>query len=292
VGLRVGELTITTDSTEEPTLKIPLRGTAGPPAIQLDSTSVFFPTTNVGATSSPLTITATNVGYSDLQVTAAVSPSPVFVVDATGFAGTVAPAAKRTFTVSFAPSAPGLQTSMVSVTSSDPNQSTVNVTVSGLGRAVDAGAADAVSTDAPADGGSADVANEDAPPAIVDASSDAKPADADAAIADVGEAGASGPDASSSSDASMASDADGSMARADAAAGGSGGSSSGGAGRAGSGTSMDAASDGAGGGPVGMGSDEGGCGCRMGAPPHRRAFAWATLFALGLVRRRRRPWRT
>ena len=289
-GLRNGELTIITNSSEEPTIKVPLRGTTGPPAIQVDTANLLFPTTNVGASSSPVTITASNVGFSDLVVSTPLSASLDFVVDATGFAGTVAPAGRKTFTVSFAPSGGGTQTSTVTVSSNDPNRPTVSISVSGFGRVVEAGTGDASSTDAPTsdagpDAGATDGASEDAPPATPDAFNDAEPADA--AAADASEGGSSPPDASLPGDAGMT--PDGSTAAGGAAATGGGGTSAAGGtggtsggGRAGT-TAGSSAGGRAGSSPApgkAASDDSGGCSCRAPGSSSGRASisAWRPRF--------------
>src|SRR5262249_43873223 len=70
-GNRTGEVTFTTNDPSNPSIKVQLLGSSGPPAISLNNTqTLIFPSANVGAMTAPQPITVTNTGYSDLAVTA------------------------------------------------------------------------------------------------------------------------------------------------------------------------------------------------------------------------------
>jgi hypothetical protein len=208
-GVRSGELTLTISDPNSPTIRIPLQGTCGPPAITLSSNTIVFPTTNVGSQSSAQQVDVSNSGFTDLVVNGVVltAGSGDFSLDATNLANPLAPGASSSFRVRFTPFTGGLLTGSVTVSSNDPAAPTKVVNLSGTGRIADAGAdaTDDVSNDggAVADGPAMDVTESDAGPAdapgIADTRTDDEPdaSLADAAIDQSGSIDSAGPDASS-----------------------------------------------------------------------------------------------
>jgi hypothetical protein len=133
-GLRNGELTLNTNDPANPTIKVPLQGTAGPPAITLDTGSVAFGTTNVGATSPATQVTISNTGFSALTVSSIIlsgmNPND-FVLNPMGFPATLGVGGSGKFSVSFAPTASGSRSGTVIITSNDPSNPTKTVSMFG-----------------------------------------------------------------------------------------------------------------------------------------------------------------
>lgn len=170
-GVRTGAITIASNDAASP-LTIALRGSSGPPAITVDTTTVAFPATDVGSVSAASTIAISNTGFSALAVSSialsGANPGD-FSLTAPALPANLAPGASISVPTRFAPSAVGVRTATINIASNDPSSPTKTVSVSGTGRAVDAGV-DAA-PDAPLD-------------TAVDAADSTTPDTADTSVAD------------------------------------------------------------------------------------------------------------
>ncbi|MBX5483555.1 MAG: choice-of-anchor D domain-containing protein [Myxococcaceae bacterium] len=115
LGPATGTLTITSDSPLSPTV-VQLAGNGVEPHLALSNTLIAFPDTVVGATSVSSTITATNTGSGSLHIFPPTISSPF----TTTLAETTIPeGGSTTFTITFAPTAPGPITGSIVVVSDD-----------------------------------------------------------------------------------------------------------------------------------------------------------------------------
>jgi len=110
---------------------ISLTVTANGPIASLSPTSLTFPKTVVGVTSTPQTVTLTNTGVSTLNI-ASIVPSGDFAVPSTNCGGTLAPNAKCTVNVTFTPTQAGTRTGTLTFNDNAPN-SPQAVALSGTG---------------------------------------------------------------------------------------------------------------------------------------------------------------
>jgi hypothetical protein len=110
---------------------ISLTVTANGPIASLSPTSLTFPKTVVGVTSTPQTVTLTNTGVSTLNI-ASIVPSGDFAVQSTNCGGTLAPNAKCTVNVTFTPTQAGTRTGTLTFNDNAPN-SPQAVALSGTG---------------------------------------------------------------------------------------------------------------------------------------------------------------
>jgi hypothetical protein len=131
-GALTGMLTASSSSLPTPATVV-LSGIGGlTGAVAMTPALVNFPTTGVGTTSSPVTVTISNssaaVALDDLKL----STSPGFKLATTTCAESLAPGASCTAGVSFAPTNPGTQSGTLTLTSSTLAAS-ANVPLSGMG---------------------------------------------------------------------------------------------------------------------------------------------------------------
>jgi len=145
------------DPDENPvTVVVSGTATSAPVAdISLSPLSVNFGGVKVGSSSSPRTVTISNVGTADLSVTAmAVSGTHAadFSLDPGDGTGgtcgstpvTVTAAGNCTVTVTFSPSASGTRSASLGITSDDPDEPSVSVALAGTGAVPDINVTDSV----------------------------------------------------------------------------------------------------------------------------------------------------
>ncbi len=132
-GARTGTLSIPSDDPDTAVVDVALSGTgvAAQPDITVSPTSVDFGGVTVGDSKSEV-ITVTNDGTADLTITSVSSLSDPFSIT-DGCTGTLAPSDSCAITVNFAPSAVGTFSDSLDITSDDPDEGTVSVSVSGEG---------------------------------------------------------------------------------------------------------------------------------------------------------------
>ncbi|MFQ6093819.1 MAG: choice-of-anchor D domain-containing protein, partial [bacterium] len=131
-GTKSGTLTITSNDPDEETRYVSLSGTGTAPDIALSSNSHDFGDVLVDSSSSWL-FTISNVGNADLAVDSVTSDHPNFVVASPAFPQTVAPDDSISAEVIFTPSTTGLKTGSLTLFSDDPDEGTVNISLSGRG---------------------------------------------------------------------------------------------------------------------------------------------------------------
>jgi Abnormal spindle-like microcephaly-assoc'd, ASPM-SPD-2-Hydin/Beta-propeller repeat len=120
-GPRTGTLTVTADAQGSPyVVSLTGNGVAGGLAVAAPA-SLTFGTQNVGTTSAPQSVTLTNTGTANINVTG-VSPSGEFSqTNNCPIGSTLAPNANCTVTVTFSPKAAGTRTGTISIFDSSPN---------------------------------------------------------------------------------------------------------------------------------------------------------------------------
>lgn len=116
-------------------------GAAGTPDIAVSPTSIDFGDVTVLTTSSPVEVTISNTGTADLELFDGVlSDSTNFILDLNG--GTnpcgdapppIAPGGNCTVSVAFSPRSVGLFNAMITVTSNDPDEGTLDFPLTGNG---------------------------------------------------------------------------------------------------------------------------------------------------------------
>ena len=140
VGGKTALVTITSDDPDTPSLEVTLTGTGvvEEPDITVTPTSVDFGSVTVGDSDSR-TVTVKNDGTADLVITSVSTPADPFSVTDDGCSGqTLAPAASCAVTVDFAPTSAGAFSDSIVISSDDPDESTVTVSLSGEGAEVSA----------------------------------------------------------------------------------------------------------------------------------------------------------
>ncbi|MFQ5708977.1 MAG: malectin domain-containing carbohydrate-binding protein [bacterium] len=109
---------------------------SAPPVVAPDITvsplSLDFGDVDTSATSD-LTVTITNDGNADLQVSGLTTTNSVFSVVSPATPVTIVPAASEIVTVRFSPTAAGVQTGDLEITSDDPDEGLVTVSLTGNG---------------------------------------------------------------------------------------------------------------------------------------------------------------
>jgi uncharacterized protein (DUF58 family) len=86
----------------------------------------------VGA-GSEMTVTITNNGTGSLAVNDLAVSNPAFSIVSGPASFTIAPGASQIVTVQFAPAVTGIQTAVLTITSDDPDESNVSLTLRGNG---------------------------------------------------------------------------------------------------------------------------------------------------------------
>ena len=127
-----GTLSIPSDDPDTAVVDVALSGTgvAPQPDITVSTTSVDFGSVTVGDTADSQVVTVTNDGTADLNITSVSSLSDPFSTT-DGCTGTLAPTESCAVTVNFAPSAVGTFSDSLVITSDDPDEASVTVSVSG-----------------------------------------------------------------------------------------------------------------------------------------------------------------
>ncbi len=126
-------LTITSNDPDQGTLTVPLSGTgtALQPNITVNPTSLNFANVAVGSIST-LTVTVTNDGQADLNVTNVILSNGVFTYSGnTTF--TLAPAANNQLSIKFKPINATTYNGTLRIVSNSPGEDTVTVTLTGVG---------------------------------------------------------------------------------------------------------------------------------------------------------------
>ena len=138
VGAKTASVEIATNDPDTPTATVGLSGTGVSPAIAVSPATLAFGSILVGATSVAQTITITNTGDADLNISAITingADSGQFVkaggTCGTTFPKTLIPAASCTQTVTFNPTTVGAKVGNVAI--SAPYVTTANVALSGTG---------------------------------------------------------------------------------------------------------------------------------------------------------------
>jgi hypothetical protein len=136
-GAALGTSTITISGvsgslTNQTTLSLTV--TASGPIVSLSPTSLTFPKTDVGETSSPKTVTLTNTGASILNISS-IAPSGDFAIQSTTCGGTLAAKTKCAVKVTFTPTHAGTRTGALTFTDNAPG-SPQAVALSGTGAVV------------------------------------------------------------------------------------------------------------------------------------------------------------
>ena len=132
-GTRSATLTFVDNASGSPQT-VTLTGTGTVPQITVNPTSITFANTNVGATSSPSTITISNPGTANLQVTGITSSGANpgdFALAPTTFPISIAPNASASISVTFTPTGSGNRSATLSVANSTGTPQTVQLTGSG-----------------------------------------------------------------------------------------------------------------------------------------------------------------
>ncbi|MFQ6092235.1 MAG: choice-of-anchor D domain-containing protein [bacterium] len=133
-GLITGALTATSNDPDEGTSKVTLMGTGllvPTPDIDLPSVRLDFGSIAVGE-STERRFTIYNVGTADLTVYGVVSEHPDFEVLAPTFPLVIGPSQSVEVSVGFAPVEEGLKTGSLVVNSSDPDEGSISLYVSGI----------------------------------------------------------------------------------------------------------------------------------------------------------------
>ncbi|MDY6904680.1 MAG: choice-of-anchor D domain-containing protein [Thermodesulfobacteriota bacterium] len=142
-GSRSANITISSNDPDEPSVTISLSGTGQAvvvtePDITVAPTGHDFGDINVGSSSAAVTFTITNDGDDDLSVTDIDNSNTTdFTVD-TGGGGcgdsfVLAPAESCTITATFNPATAGDRTADITISSDDPDESSVTISLSGTG---------------------------------------------------------------------------------------------------------------------------------------------------------------
>jgi len=127
-----GEITITSDDPDEPTVVVPLTGDVTPvPDIDVTPTTLQFGMVQIGASSS-LTATISNVGIADLELgTLLISGTTEFSITDDPSSEILAPGASTTVEVTYAPTDGGSDTATMEIPSNDPDENPVYVALNG-----------------------------------------------------------------------------------------------------------------------------------------------------------------
>ncbi|UCE17403.1 MAG: choice-of-anchor D domain-containing protein [Gemmatimonadota bacterium] len=133
-GLITGTLTVHNDDPDESLLTVTLLGTGivvPTPDINFSTITVDFGSIAIGE-STERTFTIYNVGTADLTLFAVVSEHQDFTITEPAFPVVLGPSHSLEVTVGFAPLAEGMKNGSLTVNSSDPDEGSVSVFVSGV----------------------------------------------------------------------------------------------------------------------------------------------------------------
>ena len=133
-GKKSGIMSISFNDPKKTTINVKLSGQAPPPKISVSPHSVNFGSAAVGTTSATKVVTVRNTGISDLTIngiTFAGTNASEFTH--TSDCTTVAKGGSCTITVALSPTSADIKTATMSISSSDPKKSNVNVKLRGKG---------------------------------------------------------------------------------------------------------------------------------------------------------------
>ena len=137
VGVKSGQLTITSDDPDEGSVNVSLVGTGIPmsgvgPDISISANNYDYENVVMGTTEDWI-LQIYNMGVADLEVSSITSDNSDFVVAYPSFPQTVPPSAHVGVVVSFSPSSATYITGTLTIFSNDPDEGTVSVFLSGSG---------------------------------------------------------------------------------------------------------------------------------------------------------------
>jgi hypothetical protein len=133
-GRKNGIMSISFNDPKQTTIHVKLAGQAPPPKISVSPHSVNFGSATVGTTSATKPVTVRNTGVSDLTINEIIFTGTNAAEFAhTSDCTTVAKSGSCTVTIAFNPTSTDLKTATVSISSSDPKKSNVNVKLKGKG---------------------------------------------------------------------------------------------------------------------------------------------------------------
>lgn len=133
VGTRNAVITVTNDSTSDPTLSATLTGDGVNTTAALTPTSATFPSTSIGATSAAQVFTFTNTSTIS-ETVSAVTVSGDYAISAnTCNAGFITASGTCTISVTFTPTATGTRTGTLTVADSSTGDPTLTASLSGTG---------------------------------------------------------------------------------------------------------------------------------------------------------------
>jgi len=140
-ALQSANMTIPSDDPDENPVNVLLSGTGTvtppKPDIDVSPPNINYGSINVGSSSAAITVIITNTGTANLvigAITLAGSNPGDFVVSSDNASGkSLPPGTVTTVQVSFKPTATGLRNASLQIPSNDPDEATVNVTLSGTG---------------------------------------------------------------------------------------------------------------------------------------------------------------
>jgi len=133
-GKKSGIMSISFNDPKKTTIDVKLSGQAPPPKISVSPQSVNFGTVAVGATSATKVVRVRNTGISDLTIngiTFAGTNASEFTH--TSDCTTVAKGGSCTITIALSPTSADIKTATMSISSSDPKKSGLNVKLKGKG---------------------------------------------------------------------------------------------------------------------------------------------------------------
>ena len=162
-GAKTAILEITSDDPDTSTVEVTLAGTGVQGQMAVSPGTVNFPDT-VPGNDSPVTITVSNGGTADLTYSVAISGVDASYFTTTGSASpaTIVPTGSDSFSVTFSPFAVGARSASLDISSSDPDNPTVSISLSGTGVKPDV----LVSSTAPIDFGDVPVGSDSLPATI------------------------------------------------------------------------------------------------------------------------------
>ncbi len=136
-GAQSGSLDIASDDADEATVSVTLDGNGivappNEPDISVSPTSVDFGQTTTGGTADQI-VTISNVGTQLLSVTALSSSNGVFTIVSPGTPVDVAAGADQDVTVRFSPTVDGVESGDLTISSNDPDEASVVVSLTGEG---------------------------------------------------------------------------------------------------------------------------------------------------------------
>jgi endonuclease/exonuclease/phosphatase family metal-dependent hydrolase len=134
LGARTATLTVTSDSTSDPTLSVALTGTGLNTTATLTPITATFASTDVGATSAAQIFTFTNTSAATAETVGTPTVTGNYVITAnTCVSASIAAAGACTISVTFNPTAPGTLTGTLTVPNSSTGNATLTATLAGTG---------------------------------------------------------------------------------------------------------------------------------------------------------------